>query len=37
MIDCDVHVQIGDREDFLSFVDPAQREWFRLQEPLLPE
>jgi uncharacterized protein len=35
MIDCDVHVQIGDREQFLAFVDPAQRDWFRLQEPLL--
>jgi predicted TIM-barrel fold metal-dependent hydrolase len=35
MIDCDVHVQIGDREQFLEFVEPAQREWFRLQEPML--
>ncbi len=35
MIDCDVHVQIGDREEFLSFVDPGQRDWFRDQGPLL--
>ena len=35
MIDCDVHVQIGDREEFLGFIDPAQRAWFRDQGPLL--
>jgi uncharacterized protein len=31
MIDCDIHPQIGDREEFLDFVEPAQREWFRTQ------
>jgi uncharacterized protein len=35
VIDCDVHPQIGDVEQFLTYVDPAQREWFRSQEPLL--
>ncbi len=35
MIDCDVHVQIGDREEFLSFIEPSQRSWFRDQGPLL--
>ena len=35
MIDCDVHVQIGDREEFLSFIEPSQRPWFRDQGPLL--
>ena len=35
MIDCDVHVEIGDVEDFLGFVEPAQRDWFRRQGPLL--
>jgi uncharacterized protein len=35
MIDCDIHVQIGDREEFLGFVEPAQRAWFREQGPLL--
>jgi len=35
MIDCDVHVQIGDTEDLLAFVDPLQRDWFRAQaQPL---
>jgi uncharacterized protein len=31
MIDCDVHPQIADPEELLSYVDPAQREWFRRQ------
>jgi uncharacterized protein len=31
MIDCDVHVEIGDVERFLEFVSPAQRDWFRAQ------
>ena len=35
MIDLDVHVQIADAEDVLSYVDPAQRDWFRVQgQPL---
>ena len=35
MIDCDVHVQWPDPEDVLAYVDPAQREWFRVQaQPL---
>ncbi len=35
MIDLDVHVQIADVEDVLSYVDPAQRDWFRVQgQPL---
>src|SRR5438128_5262464 len=29
MIDCDIHNQIGDVEEFLEYVDPAQRDWFR--------
>jgi uncharacterized protein len=31
VIDCDVHPQIGDPEELLGYVDPAQREWFRRQ------
>ena len=31
MIDCDIHPQVGDVEEFLGYVDPAQREWFRGQ------
>ena len=27
MIDCDVHVY-GDDEEFLAYVEPAQRDWF---------
>ena len=34
MIDCDIHNQIGDVEQFLEYVDPAQRDWFRAM-PLL--
>jgi predicted TIM-barrel fold metal-dependent hydrolase len=35
MIDCDVHVQIGDVEEILAYVEPAQRDWFRAQaQPL---
>ncbi len=35
MIDCDIHVQIGDVEEFLGYVEPPQREWFRGQGPSL--
>jgi uncharacterized protein len=31
MIDCDIHPQIGDPEELISYVEPAQREWFRRQ------
>jgi predicted TIM-barrel fold metal-dependent hydrolase len=31
VIDVDVHPQIGDPEELLSYVEPAQREWFRAQ------
>ncbi len=31
MIDCDVHPQIGDPEELLSYVERSQREWFRGQ------
>jgi len=31
VIDCDVHPQIGDPEELLAHVEPAQREWFRRQ------
>jgi predicted TIM-barrel fold metal-dependent hydrolase len=35
MIDCDVHVEIGDVEEILAYVEPAQRDWFRAQaQPL---
>ena len=30
MIDCDIHIY-GDEDEFLSYVDLAQRDWFRLQ------
>lgn len=32
MIDCDIHVLI-DVDDLLSYVEPAQREWFRSRAP----
>ena len=35
MIDCDIHPQVGDPEELLAYVDPAQREWFRGQGPSL--
>src|SRR4051812_30027482 len=35
MIDCDIHNEIGDVEEFLSYVSPAQREWFRSHETAL--
>jgi predicted TIM-barrel fold metal-dependent hydrolase len=35
MIDCDIHVQFGDPEELLAHVEPAQRDWFRAQGPLL--
>jgi predicted TIM-barrel fold metal-dependent hydrolase len=31
VIDCDVHPQIGDAEELLAYVEPAQRDWFRGQ------
>ena len=31
MIDCDVHPQIGDPEELIGYIEPAQREWFRSQ------
>ena len=31
VIDCDIHPQIGDPEELLAYVTPAQREWFRAQ------
>lgn len=34
MIDCDIHINPGDPEEFLSFVEPAQRDWFRGQGPM---
>ncbi len=35
MIDCDIHHLIGDAEEFLAYVEPGQREWFRGRGPLL--
>ncbi len=35
VIDCDIHPQVGDVEEFLGYVDPAQRDWFRGQGPSL--
>jgi uncharacterized protein len=35
LIDCDIHVEIDDVEEFLAFVEPAQRDWFRAQGPTL--
>jgi hypothetical protein len=35
VIDCDIHPQVGDLEEFLGYVDPAQRDWFRTQGPSL--
>jgi predicted TIM-barrel fold metal-dependent hydrolase len=32
MIDCDVHPQIGDAEELIAYVEPAQRAWFRRQQ-----
>jgi predicted TIM-barrel fold metal-dependent hydrolase len=34
VIDCDIHPQIGDPEELLAYVEPAQREWFRGQAHL---
>ena len=34
VIDCDIHPQVGDVEEFLGYVDPAQREWFRGAGPV---
>jgi predicted TIM-barrel fold metal-dependent hydrolase len=31
LIDCDVHHVIGDREQFLDYVEPGQRAWFASQ------
>jgi predicted TIM-barrel fold metal-dependent hydrolase len=35
LIDCDIHVEIDAVEEFLAFVEPGQREWFRAQGPTL--
>jgi predicted TIM-barrel fold metal-dependent hydrolase len=35
VIDCDIHPQVGDPEELLAYVDPAQRDWFRAQGPSL--
>ena len=36
MIDCDIHPQLGDPEEgLLPYIEPAQRDWFRLQGPTL--
>jgi len=35
VIDCDIHNQIGDLEEFLGYVSPGQREWFRAQGAML--
>jgi predicted TIM-barrel fold metal-dependent hydrolase len=34
VIDCDIHPQIGDPEELLAYIEPAQREWFRAQVDL---
>jgi predicted TIM-barrel fold metal-dependent hydrolase len=34
MIDCDIHHVIGDQDEFLSFMDPGQREWFKTRGDL---
>ena len=34
MIDCDIHHVIADQDDFLSYMDPGQREWFKIVKPL---
>jgi predicted TIM-barrel fold metal-dependent hydrolase len=31
VIDCDIHPQIGDYEELIGYVEPAQREWFASQ------
>ena len=33
LIDCDVHVLVEGSQDFLDYVEPGQREWFRAQGP----
>jgi predicted TIM-barrel fold metal-dependent hydrolase len=35
MIDCDIHQELADLEEFVGFVEPAQREWFRAQGAML--
>lgn len=35
MIDCDIHINPSDLDEFLARVEPAQREWFRGQGPTL--
>jgi predicted TIM-barrel fold metal-dependent hydrolase len=35
MIDCDVHILIGDHAEFLAYVEPGQREWFAGRGPTL--
>src|SRR4051812_30231959 len=34
LIDCDIHHVIADQENFLSYMDPGQREWFRTRGDL---
>jgi predicted TIM-barrel fold metal-dependent hydrolase len=34
VIDCDVHPQVGDPEELLAYVEPAQRAWFGTQTAL---
>jgi predicted TIM-barrel fold metal-dependent hydrolase len=31
LIDCDIHQEFGDAEEFLAFIEPGQRDWFRAQ------
>ncbi len=31
LIDCDIHQEFGDPEEFLAFIEPGQRDWFRAQ------
>ena len=35
MIDCDIHHSVGDVDEFLTYDEPGQRDWFRAQGPLL--
>jgi hypothetical protein len=35
VIDCDIHYLVGDLDEFLRYVEPGQREWFRTQGPSL--
>jgi predicted TIM-barrel fold metal-dependent hydrolase len=33
LIDCDIHVEIGDADELLEYVEAGQREWFRAHGP----